>query len=58
MALFDKKPDDKANVPALPTPPPYSPSPPPIDSIQPLGLPSAPPSSNVLQISKLSSVGF
>ncbi len=26
MALFDKKPDDKAKVPALPTPPAYMPS--------------------------------
>ena len=26
MALFDKKPEDKAKVPALPTPPPYMPS--------------------------------
>lgn len=26
MALFDKKPDDKSKVPALPTPPSYMPS--------------------------------
>ena len=31
MALFDKKPDDKVNIPALPVAPPYMPSQPVVD---------------------------